>query len=299
MESISNDLQKRGFLLEIVLRILHPFLGVPGGENFYSRPNWIRKMLWKLWHPYMTARTRDITCLNYGYVDSEVMSINLEKADERERYCLQLYHYVATAGDIVGKDVLEVGCGRGGGASYIARYLSPRSYVGVDISNPLIKFSKSAHSSDNLSFVTADAEKLPFDDCRFDYIINIESSRTYGNMRQFLVEAMRVLRPGGCLLFADFRKQENMSYLWKDIESSGLSLLEKQDITKNVVAALDSDSERRRRTIAERIPGFLKEASMQFAGVKGSDRYKEFENGNLGYWRCVLQKNGSAAIRRN
>ena len=35
----------------------------------------------------------------------------------------QLYHYVAAAVDLDGKKVLEVGSGRGGSASYVARVL--------------------------------------------------------------------------------------------------------------------------------------------------------------------------------
>jgi hypothetical protein len=37
--------------------------------------------------------------------------------------------------DLNGKKVLEVGCGHGGGASYIKRYLGPASYPGLDL-NP-------------------------------------------------------------------------------------------------------------------------------------------------------------------
>ena len=34
--------------------------------------------------------------------------------------------------DLRDRDVLEVGSGRGGGASYISRYLQPRSMTGMD-----------------------------------------------------------------------------------------------------------------------------------------------------------------------
>ena len=50
----------------------------------------------------------------------------------------QLYHFVTSHADIKDKNVLEVGSGRGGGASYIARYLSPSSITGVDISNEAV-----------------------------------------------------------------------------------------------------------------------------------------------------------------
>ncbi|MGH7787775.1 MAG: MGH1-like glycoside hydrolase domain-containing protein, partial [Candidatus Binatia bacterium] len=42
-------------------------------------------------------------------------AITLDDADEPNRYSIQLYHRVATQVDLAGKDVLEVGCGHGGG----------------------------------------------------------------------------------------------------------------------------------------------------------------------------------------
>ena len=57
--------------------------------------------------------------MNYGYA-SQNMTLELEKEDELERYPIQLYHYVASHSNVENKTVLEVGSGRGGGASYIA-----------------------------------------------------------------------------------------------------------------------------------------------------------------------------------
>ena len=64
--------------------------------------------------------------MNYGY-DAPNLSLKLENADEVERYPIQLYHHVASQSELKDKIVLEVGSGRGGGASYIARYLNPLS----------------------------------------------------------------------------------------------------------------------------------------------------------------------------
>lgn len=44
---------------------------------------------------------------------------------------------------IKGKEVLEVGSGRGGGSSFMKRYLEPSRVVGADFSESQVKFCKS------------------------------------------------------------------------------------------------------------------------------------------------------------
>lgn len=55
--------------------------------------------------------------MNYGFValEPDVSELDLAEEDENDRYFLQLYNHVATAVDLKGKQVLEVGSGRGGG----------------------------------------------------------------------------------------------------------------------------------------------------------------------------------------
>lgn len=61
--------------------------------------------------------------------------VELLKQDEEDRYFIQMYHWTATLlGGVEGRNVLEVGCGRGGGASYISRYLKPKAFTGLDFS---------------------------------------------------------------------------------------------------------------------------------------------------------------------
>ena len=58
--------------------------------------------------------------MNYGYAPlTDDTPLVLDPADEPDRYALQLYYFVASAGALQGKDVLEVGSGRGGGAVFL------------------------------------------------------------------------------------------------------------------------------------------------------------------------------------
>src|SRR2546423_12157864 len=98
----------------------------------------MQKALWRVWYQFLARRFRqdDWTFMNYGFCgDDSDAKPELEAGDEGDRYCIQLYHLVASGADLRGRVVLEVGSGRGGGSSFIARYLGPASMTGVDISD--------------------------------------------------------------------------------------------------------------------------------------------------------------------
>jgi len=172
------------------------------------------------------------TFMNYGFqpADDAEMPI-LEAEDEANRYFIQLYHYVATGARIKGRRVLEVGSGRGGGASYIKRCLHPDSMTGVDFSGHAVKFCRERHRVEGLSFRQGDAESLPFGDASFDCVLNVESSHCYGAMEKFVAQVTRVLKPNGHFLFADLRNKDAGETLQTALTSSGLKVLEKVDIT--------------------------------------------------------------------
>lgn len=129
------------------------------------------------------------------------MALPLSESDEPNRYCIQLYHQTASQVDLTGKEVLEVSCGAGGGASYIARNLGPASYTGLDLNPASIDLCRAKHRLPGLQFVQGDAQNLPFPDESFDAVVNVEASHQYPDFRGFLAEVARVLRPGGHFLY--------------------------------------------------------------------------------------------------
>jgi ubiquinone/menaquinone biosynthesis C-methylase UbiE len=230
--------------------------------------------------------------MNYGFAplngsDSKPV---LDSSDERHRLSYQLYDHLTTGIDLKNKSVLEIGCGRGGGASMIAKYQKPEKMIGLDFSSHAIKFCNKNLSGKGLSFIKGDAERLPFDLNSFDAIINVESSHCYGSMNRFLAEVNKVLRPGGHFLFADFRNSEAMDVLEKQLHDSGMKVLKKRDITHNVLQALDEDHERRMNLISRDVPKPFKKQFREFAGVKDSVVYKRFKSGNFVYFSYILQR---------
>jgi SAM-dependent methyltransferase len=174
----------------------------------------LRRGFNRVFYNYLSRLDRggNVILMNYGYedLDPQAAVIPMEAQDEPDRLCLQLYHRVAGSLDLQGKDVLEVGSGRGGGASYVKRALGPASVTGVDYSIEAVRFCQEHHKLDGLRYVHGDAEDLPCEEGSFDAVYNIESSHCYGNLRTFLGEVHRVLRPGGQCSWADFRTPVEM-----------------------------------------------------------------------------------------
>src|SRR5690349_24611416 len=98
-----------------------------------SRIRALKKVLWRTWYQYLTNswRSPEWTFMNYGYIGNNLL---LAEEDEKDRCCIQLYRQTVGGIDLTGKDVLEVGSGRGGGSSFIKRYLYPARMIGVDLS---------------------------------------------------------------------------------------------------------------------------------------------------------------------
>lgn len=229
--------------------------------------------------------------MNYGYVAlPDERPLSLDAGDEPERYPLQLYHFLAMLTPVEGRDVLEVGSGRGGGCYYLARYLGPQSVTGLDLAQSAVDFANRNWRHQGLRFVQGNAEQLPFGDGSFDVVINVESSHAYGSFIAFLSEVKRVLRPGGVFLITDMRKPEAMQDMIRDLRQSGLNMELETDITAQVVSALEIDDGTKRKRIARLVPWWLSGPFAEFAGVTGSAIHRHLRDGDRVYYRWKLVK---------
>ena len=250
-----------------------------------------RKWFWKKWYDCLARRKPelDLKLMNYGYSDKDYHP-TLDNIDEPDRYPIQLYHYVATQVSLTGKKVLEVGSGRGGGASYVARYLHPKSMVGIDISEYAVTLCNKIHDVPNLCFQVGDSESIPFPNDHFDAVINVESSHCYGSMEEFLKEVRRVLKPGGHFLYCDLRPTEKLNELKKELLGSGMRIIQETDITENITLALDLLSVKRKELIDTNVPILLRNPIETFAGIRGTRIYNAFHDGTASYICATLKK---------
>jgi SAM-dependent methyltransferase len=231
--------------------------------------------------------------MNYGFAELDGAQIPLAPKLEPHRYAIQLYHHVVANGAVAGKDVLEIGCGRGGGASYVAAALEPHRYVGLDINKTAIACDRRFyHDQPNLEFVAGDAHALPFGDGMFGVALNVESSHHYRDIGTFFGEVHRVLEPGGTFLMACFPRRSELASLREPLDRSAFTCVLEEDITANVVRALEIDSARREASVNRLVPAPLRTFAREFAGVRGSELYESFASGKRRYLNLVLRKSG-------
>ncbi|MCK5171493.1 MAG: class I SAM-dependent methyltransferase [Bacteroidales bacterium] len=250
-----------------------------------------RESLFRIWYWYVNKvdKNAEVLFMNYGFAEKD-QSIPLDEKNEPNRYSIQLYHHLASATEIKNKDIVEIGCGRGGGLSYITKSFSPATAKGIDLDKQAASFCNRHYKLDGLSFAQGDAQNLSLEDNAYDVVINVESSHRYPDKGAFLGEVSRILRPDGYFLFTDFRYDYEIEEMKKQLDSSGLTVLKERFITQEVVTALKFDDERRRKLIKKLAPKFLHKIALNFAGTIGSETYNQFASGKYVYFSYVLQK---------
>lgn len=140
--------------------------------------------------------------MNHGYYPER--ALHLEGEDARWKHQVALYrHVVAGAGEPCRGRAVDVGCGRGGGTSHLARAFPFDRVTGVEVSSNQAAFCARTHRVQGLDFVCGSAQALPFSGASLDVVVNVESLHCYPDPARFLDEVARVLAPGGRFACAD------------------------------------------------------------------------------------------------
>lgn len=256
-------------------------------DRLYNPIGWkLLPLVTRYSYPWMTRRlaSHDVVLMNNGYEEDPSVGLELDDSDEPSRFPIQLYHATATqAGDLAGKRVLEVGCGHGGGASYLTRTQRPASYTGLDLNPAGIEFCRERHSVPDLDFVRGNAEDLPFPDESFDAVINVESSHCYPHFGVFLEEVARVLSPGGYFLYTDSRPRELIADWEAALAAAPLQMISHRDIKDEVMRGMQtqwqlSSMSRSDQRALRQLFGLYEDMDMRNGKI-----YRELETGGFSY----------------
>jgi SAM-dependent methyltransferase len=233
--------------------------------------------------------------MNMGFADGSGRP-GLPPTEAVYQYAAELYRLVATGAELAGRDVVEVGCGRGGGAALVAAQYRPASMIGLDYSPANIAFCQRRHRGARLSFQVGDAEHLPFagaspDSGGVDAIINIESAHCYPDVERFFAEVFRVLRPGGHLLFADEWWSAQVPALYGYIEQAGLQILSTEDLTAGVIRALEQLRDPVTRLLNQLPEGPAKQRYTRFFTERvGRESAHSYQSGRFRFVRVTARR---------
>ncbi len=108
-----------------------------------------------------------------------------------------------------GTTVLDVGCGIGGSSRILARDYS-FDVIGVTISpNQVLRAQQLTPPTVSARFQVDDAMALSFPDASFDVVWSVEAGPHMPDKAVFARELLRVLKPGGVLVVADWNQRDD------------------------------------------------------------------------------------------
>jgi len=97
--------------------------------------------------------------------------------------------------------ILDIGCGTGALFGPLSAKSSEIQYFGIDLSPEEIYLARRRIYSPKATFLCADALNLPFKDNHFDVVTAHMTMHLFDQPETLISELMRVLRPGGKLVF--------------------------------------------------------------------------------------------------
>ncbi len=187
--------------------------------------------------------------------------------------------------------VVEMGCGTGAGAHLICSQILPRcTYEAVDMQSAAIATCKRKFVNElggRLVATCADATSLDIKDGTADIVAVNETHVTEmagivtDEDRRFFNTALRILKPGGLLVWGNAIPASTWQPCFDYLASVGLKQVETRDVTKEAVLARDLDE--------ARVEIFVKHCLTSFWGFRipflGPTRAHEAERAMKNFFR--------------
>ena len=119
-----------------------------------------------------------------------------EDAISRER---RYFAYALAAARLTAGDkVLDIGCGEGYGATILLE--AAKEYAGIDLPAAVVDAARQSFGSDRAQFVAFDGGQIPYEDGAFDAAVSFQVIEHVPDVRAFLTEARRVIKPTGWVM---------------------------------------------------------------------------------------------------
>lgn len=214
-----------------------------------------------------------------------------------EQHCAMMYHQAGqsqiAALNPAPNDILDVGCGQGGGLVYLSRLFPNAMFTGTERSRSAVALArKRTRPFVSANILRGKTNQLAFEPESFDLLISV-GAPTYFGLTTFVKESAKVLRPGGIVsLSGGYRQGDHKKIeqeLRKAAQDFGLEFVSYKDITPNTFASLKADLPRREREVAK-VPWPFSLYAVKWADMPGSREYQEYETGLRADFAAVLKR---------
>ena len=113
------------------------------------------------------------------------------------------HRYQLAAKGVVNKRVLDIGCGLGWGAEYLAKKKA-KQVLGIDRSGAAINYARQKYSCPNLVFKTLEAQKIRRLTGSFDMVVAFELIEHLPKIavKQWITDIKKILKPGGRVMIS-------------------------------------------------------------------------------------------------
>ena len=167
-------------------------------ERYYDLTEFHYRLHWNL---------KQSRSLHYGYWDETTR--NFHEA------LLNINKVLSQKASITNRDhVLDAGCGIGGSSLWLAAHLECR-VTGIALNEKQLVTARGLAEEEGLQYLVdfqrADFTQTTFADNTFDVVWAIESVCHAPEKINFLKEAHRLLKPGGCLIMCDYFKKSGLT----------------------------------------------------------------------------------------
>lgn len=225
---------------------------------------------------------------------------------------IELTRTLAQQTGVKGKKVLDLSCGTGETALFLAKEFSSQ-VTGIDLSEKNISLAKEKAKKEGITatFQKGDVETLAFENKSFDVILS-ECSLCLSDREKVLQEAFRVLKPGGRLGVTDFvthslpkefqsllfqvlciANAPSVEELQKDIKQSGFVLQKTENLTNTLLHTIEI---LKKRLFLAEVSGVLGKIDLSQFGIKLEDgkqlieKTRQYvEEGRIGYMMVVAE----------
>ncbi|MGH1331731.1 MAG: class I SAM-dependent methyltransferase [Paracoccaceae bacterium] len=214
-----------------------------------------------------------------------------------EAHCAMMYHQAGHSqiSDLspVPKDILDIGCGQGGGLIYLSRLFPAARLTGTERSMAAVALARKRTAP----LVQANIQRgksthLDFAPDSFDLVVSV-GAPTYFGLTTFVNEAAKVVRAGGIISLSGGYRQGDHGQIESELraaaQAAGLDFVSYKDITPNTFASLKADIPRREVELSK-VPWPFSLYAVKWADMPGSREYEEYETGLRADFAAVLKK---------